>query len=99
MLTETIKNYKFLAKNVDKIIEVSGFRKDYIMKELQMDRTSFYKKRKEAKFTVDEMERLFEIINVDRLEDKILAQLSEDAEKEGTFVRYEGIKNLLQHDC
>jgi len=83
MLTETIRAYKHLTSNIDAIIKASGYKLEFLQREMNMDRVTFYRKRKKGTFTADEIERLFEIMDVDRLEDRILAKLSEEGEKSG----------------
>ena len=85
MIAETIENYKLIANNIDKIIKCSGYKISHIEKELNMDRVSFYKKRKNGSFSLEEMERLVNILDTEKLEDKILTELSVEGENSDTL--------------
>ena len=83
MFTEVVEEYRFILKNIDKIIERSGYRLGYISDKMGMHKASFYLKRKNAGFTVDELEKLLLIIRADELEDEVLLKMSLEDEKEG----------------
>ena len=86
MILETINNYREILKNVDFVIKASGYKIGHLQKEMGMDNASFYTKRKKGKFTVDELERLFTIIDISKLEDKVLGEMSLESEENGVFV-------------
>ncbi|MEM6338389.1 MAG: hypothetical protein AAF673_00475 [Pseudomonadota bacterium] len=94
MLTSIIEQYKHIQSNVDRLIEQSGYRLGYVSNKLGMDKTSFYLKRKNANFTVDEIERLLSIIRADELEDKALAELFTEDRKSGIISKDEKQKLL-----
>jgi len=56
-----------LSSNVDKIIKASGYEIGFIHKQMGMDNVSFYTKRKYGKFTIDELENLFKIIDIEKI--------------------------------
>lgn len=93
MFTEVVEEYRFILKNIDKIIERTGYRLGYISDKMEMDKTSFYLKRKNASFTVDELEKLLLIIRADELEDEVLLEMSLEAEKEGGRIALEEVLN------
>lgn len=86
MLLQTIKDYRNIQLGIAKLIDASGMRVSFIIEKLGMDRTSFYHKRKLAKFTVDELEKLLVIIRADDLEDKVLLQLSEESKLRNDYI-------------
>ena len=92
MFTEVVKEYKYIQTNIDKLIELSGYRVSFICNNMDMDKTSFYLKRKKGNFSSDELENLLLIIRADELEDKALLQISLEAEKEeGTLTLKEAL--------
>jgi len=93
MIRETINNYRYLQENVSKLIEISGYRLSFITDKMGMDRTSFYYKRKNSKFTIEELEKLFDVIDIEKLEDEILNEISEEAELRNEFVNWNGGKD------
>ena len=95
MIRETINNYRFLQENLSKLIEYSGYRLGYITDKMGMDRTSFYYKRKNSKFSIDEMQKLMDVIKIDELEDEVLYEMSVEAEQDGNFVPLKEIARVF----
>ena len=95
MFTEVVEEYIFLQNNIDKLIELSGYRIGYISDKLGMDKTSFYLKRKNANFSPDELKKLLLIIRADELEDKVLVGMSLEAKKESDVIPWEEVKESL----
>ncbi len=85
MIIEIINDYQRLSASVDVIIKSSGYKIGYLQKQMGMDNVSFYNKRKHAKFTPGELKKLFEIIDIERLEDKILEEISIECEQSETL--------------
>ena len=83
MVRDAVNNYKKISKNIDRLIKLSGYRIGHVQKEMGIDNASFYYKRKQAKFTVEEIEKLLDIIDIEKLEDKMLAEMSIQDQKEG----------------
>jgi len=83
MILETISNYRKINNSVDLIIKKSGYKIAYLYHEMGMDNASFYTKRKHGKFTADELERLFKIIDIEKIEDKVLYEMSLEGEASG----------------
>lgn len=95
MFTEVIKGYKSIVENIDGLIKASGYRTNYVYEQMGMDKASFYYKKKQKKFTIEEIENLVNIIKADDLEDKVLLEMSLEAEKEGEIMTWEETKKLL----
>ena len=81
-----VDNYLTLQSSVDKLIKISGYRVEFVADQMGMDRTSFYLKRKKKNFTPEEMKSFLAVIGADELEDKVLGQMSLEAEKNDEFV-------------
>lgn len=77
-----INNYKVLLGNVDTLIKYSGYKMEFLSKNLGLSRDAFYQKRKKHAFTVPEMEKLLTYIDNDELEDKLFGKHMESAMKE-----------------
>lgn len=90
MLIETVKNYQTITHNIDKLIKASGYKISWVEEQMGMDRVSFYNKRKKNKFTAEEVERLLTIIRADELEDKVLGEMSLEAEGDPETIRLFG---------
>ena len=83
MFTEVVEEYELIQNNIGKIIERTGYRLGYISEKMGMDKTSFYLKRKNGNFSVNELKELLMIIRADDLEDELLLEMSLEDEKEG----------------
>ena len=94
MISSVVKDYRLIVNNIDALIKASGYKISWIEEQMGMDRVSFYQKRKNKKFSLDEMEKLLAVIHADELEDKVLIEMSLEGEKSGTLSREE-TKNLL----
>ena len=90
MIVETVKNYRVITNNIDKLIKASGYKITWIESQMGMDRVSFYNKRKNNKFSLDEVEKLLNVLRADELEDKVLGEMSLEAEKEDETIRLHG---------
>ena len=71
-MIEVIKQYQFLKEHFGEILELSGYRLDYLAQEIGMKKESLYVKKQRKSFTDAEMEQLLKIVWTDRLEEKIL---------------------------
>jgi len=76
-----VKDYKKLVYNIDAVIKDSGYRTDFICKELGLPKTTFYAKKKMHTFSLDEMEKLLTLIDSERLEDRYFARMLKEAEQ------------------
>ena len=95
MIREIVKDYREISANIDRLIKLSGYKIGYIQKQMGINNASFYYKRKKAKFTVDEIERLLDVINIENLEDKVLGEMSLEAEKENETLSRKETKEIL----
>ncbi len=53
-----VREYKSLLANLSKIIDISGYRNDYIAKKIGMKAPNFAVKKKRASWTVEEVEKI-----------------------------------------
>jgi hypothetical protein len=60
--------------NINTIIDVSGYRNDYIAKKLGIPASSFSVKKSRGSFSVDDMEKIMQIIDNEDVEDYLLLQ-------------------------
>lgn len=54
-MLDIVYKYQNLLAHIDKHIEDSKFKKDYLIKQLGISRATFYNKVKKKSFTIDEM--------------------------------------------
>lgn len=61
---EVIREYKELLETLPSLISKSGFKDTYIYEKMGMRRDLYYRRKKNPEvFSVDELEKLFEIIS------------------------------------
>lgn len=75
MISEIVTNYKFISNNIDKLIEISGYRNEFLAKKMGITASTFSIKKQRKSFTLDEMEILIGLIENDDVEDFVLLQV------------------------
>ena len=75
MIADIVKDYQNLCLHVTDLINLSGYRLDYIREKIGLSKPGFYSKRKKGFFTPDEMQKILNIIDSQELEDKALAMI------------------------
>ena len=89
MIRESVERVRAVQKNMDALIKRSGYKVSHVYGRLGMDRNTFYHKRKNGTFTMDQMARILDIIHIEDIEDQILLELSLEDEHESDGVVYE----------
>ena len=72
MQLQLVSSYKRLLASVADIIDVSGYRHDYIAKKLGIKPQNFSTKKKKASWTPDELEKLLIVIDNEDVENFLL---------------------------
>jgi uncharacterized protein YjcR len=94
MGTSLISGYKNLINNIPKMIDISGYRNDYIAKKLGMKPQSFSVKKQRGNWTIDEVERILSIIDNEDVEDYCLGCMMEAMKDEPTITHEEFKKQM-----
>jgi hypothetical protein len=81
-MIEIIQQYRSLKEHFSDILEWSGYRLDFLAKEIGMPKASIYVKKQRKSFTEDEMEKLLDIVWTDKIEDKFFAQALLEGDKD-----------------
>jgi len=68
MENNIISSYKKLVSNVGDIIEISGYRNDFIAKKMGLKAQTFSVKKQRATWTPDEIDILLKIVKNDEVE-------------------------------
>ncbi|WP_373330974.1 hypothetical protein [Salmonirosea aquatica] len=74
MVTGIVNNYEELLNNIGQIIEVSGYRNDYIARKIGMSPANFSAKKSRKSFTLAEMKRIVEVIDNEDVTDYLMVQ-------------------------
>lgn len=75
MAVEIVKNYKTIVNQIGELIDVSGYRKDYIAKKIGLTPTNFATKRKRGTLTVEEVEDILRIIENEDVENYLMLEI------------------------
>lgn len=81
---QTVIQYKNLIQHIAAIIDVSGYRHDYIARKLDLRPQNFSVKKQRATWTPDEVEKLLTIIENEDVEDYLLLQEMRGLENDET---------------
>ena len=91
MATEIVSNYKNLVTHIGNLIDVAGYRNDYIAKKIGISSASFATKKKRGNFSIDEVEKIIQLIENEDVEDYLMIQLMSSRSDEPT-VSYTDLK-------
>jgi len=87
-MREIVVNYRTLVQNLGELIHVSGYRSDYLARKIGMKPANFSQKKQKGNWSVDEVEKLMEVIENEDTENYLMLQLMRAAKNEET-VSYE----------
>lgn len=85
MMQEAVINYRTLLENIANLIDISGYRNDFIAKKLGIKPTTFSVKKQRGTFTPEEVEKLLHVIENDETEDYYLGLIMKSLEKDETY--------------
>jgi uncharacterized protein YwgA len=85
MILETVNNYEKLVMNIGQLIEVSGYRNDYVAKKLGLTNVNFSAKKNRKTFTVEEIKKIATIIDNEDVNDFLMVQEMESRKEEETI--------------
>ncbi len=74
MVTEIVDNYENLVSNIGQLIEISGYRNDYVAKKLGLTKVNFSAKKNRRTFTLEEIRKIVAIIDNEDVEDYLMVQ-------------------------
>ena len=94
MLQKTVSDYKRLVAAIPDIIEVSGYRNDYIAKKLGLKPQNFSVKKQRSSWTPDELEKLLTIIINEDVENYLLLEQMRALKNEETVTLAEFKKEM-----
>ena len=90
MIVEIVSNYENLVGNIGKLIEVSGYRNDFIAKKLGITNVNFSAKKNRKTFSIEEVKKIVSIIDNEEVEDYLM--ISEmDARKDDETISHDDL--------
>ncbi|MBD2755496.1 hypothetical protein [Spirosoma validum] len=85
MATEIVSNYKNLVAQIGMLIDIAGYRNDYVAKKIGLSSASFATKKKRQSFSVDEVEKIIQIIENEDVDDYLMVKIMESRKDEPTL--------------
>ena len=71
MLTKIVENYQLIVNNIGQLIEISGYRNDYLSQKIGLKPANFSLKKQKGNWSADEVLKLLSIIENKEIEDYI----------------------------
>lgn len=94
MILEITHQYKILLHHIERLIDISGYRNDYIAKKMKLKASNFSAKKHRSSWTVDEVEKLLSIIDNEEVENYFMLQLMRSKKQEETITLKEFKKEM-----
>ena len=94
MISDIVNNYEQLVMNIGQLIEVSGYRNDYIAKKLGLTNVNFSAKKNRRTFTVEEIKQIASIIDNEDVNDFLMMQ-EMDQRKDDETISHDELYKLM----
>ena len=94
MQIQAVIQYKNLLSHISDIIEISGYRNDYIAKKLGLKPQNFSVKKQRASWSPDEVEKLLAVVDNEDVEDYLLLEHMRSIKDEETITLDEFKKQM-----
>ena len=90
MIAEIVSNYENLVGNIGKLLEVSGYRNDFIAKKLGITNVNFSAKKNRKTFSIEEVKKIVSIIDNEEVEDYLMLSKM-DARKDDETISHDDL--------
>jgi hypothetical protein len=94
MELQVVSSYKKLLSRVADIIEVSGYRNDYIAKKLGLKPQNFSAKKQKGNWSPDELEKLLTVVDNEDVENYLMLEHMRSL-KDAETISYEEYKKEI----
>ncbi len=87
---DLVKNYQLLVKRIPELIEISGYRSDFIAKKIGLKPANFSVKKQRGNWSTEEVEKLLNVISNEEVENYLFIELmrSRKDDEEVSFEEY-----------
>jgi hypothetical protein len=85
MATEIVSSYKIIMRNIGQLIDVSGYRNDYIARKIGLTPVNFATKKKRGSLSVAEIESILQIIENEDVDNYIMLEIMRSRKDEPTM--------------
>ena len=94
MLSKIALNYQLLINNMGQLIEISGYRNDYLSQKIGLKPANFSVKKQKGNWSVDEVIKLLSVIENKEVEDYIdLLRIKEI--KKGSYISSDEFEKIM----
>jgi predicted transcriptional regulator len=94
-IQDVIYDYKGVKSMMSKVIDNSGYKTSYLIKQLNMSRSAFYNKKRNNSFSLEEIEKIVSLMKYDEDDDaQTIKELDEIKKQYGTISEDELVKLL-----
>jgi len=94
MVSEIANNYRTLLQLLPELIDVSGYRNDYLSKKIGITPATFSAKKQRGNWTTDEVVKLMHVIENEDVEDHLMLQLMRETKNDETISAEEFRKEI-----
>jgi len=94
MVTEIANNYKTLLRILPELIDVSGYRNDYLSRKMGLTPATFSAKKQRGNWSADDVVHLMSIIENEDVADYLMLQLMRAAKGDETITADEFRKEI-----
>ncbi len=93
---EIVNNYKVLVNNIGRLIEISGYRNDYVARKIGLTPANFAAKKKRASLSTDEIGEILKVIENEDVEDYLMLEIMRSREGEETIGHEEFLEEVAK---
>ncbi len=94
MTLDVVKNYQSLVKRIPELIEISGYRSDFIARKIGLKPANFSVKKQRGNWSVDEVEKFLKVISNEEVENYLMTELMR-SRKDDEELSYEEYKKEI----
>jgi len=96
MIAEIVNKYDFIINNLGNLIEISGYKNEYIARKIGMPKINFSAKKNRKRFTIDEVKKIIHVIDNEDVEDFFLLEEMRELKDESTMTHKEFLKEIAK---
>lgn len=89
MLTSIVKNYQLIVNNMGQLIEISGYRNDYLSQKIGLKPANFSLKKQKGNWSAEEVLKLLNIIENEEVQNFIDVLRIREATSKGKSITSE----------
>lgn len=93
-MLDTVRNYQALLKSIPQLIEISGYRSDFIAKKIGLKPANFSVKKQRGNWSVEEVEKLLQVISNEEVENFVMLEMMRNR-KDDEEMSYEEYKKEI----